>query len=196
MGKTAEGAIWLDKKKLDDFDFYQFWRNIDDENVSKFLKLFTTLNLNEISKLSKLKDKEINEAKKVLAYEVTKMCRGLKSAENAKDISNNIFDKKILDERINSINIEMKDLMSSKVSIIDALEKLNLVKSRSEAKRLIKSNGIKVNDLNYSESNNNLLSTDSTIDKKNKSMKSEIKISVGKKKIGIIKVSNRYKLQG
>ena len=194
MGKTADGAIWIDKKKLDDFDFYQFWRNVDDNNVSKFLKLFTTLSLNEIEKLSKLQNREINDAKKILAFEVTKICRGIKSAENAHDITKNVFDKKILDERINSIKIEMSDLMSNKVTLIDALEKLDLVKSRSEAKRLILSKGIRVNDNVYSNENNSM-HTKYTTDKNNNTMISEIKITVGKKKIGLIKVTNRYKLQ-
>ena len=76
MGKTAKGAIWLDKAKLSNFEFYQFWRNVSDEKVESFLKLFTKISLDEIKKLSKLKGKEINEAKKILAFEVTKICRG------------------------------------------------------------------------------------------------------------------------
>ena len=91
MGKTADGAIWLDEAKLSNYDFFQFWINIDDANVSQFLNLFTKLPLDEISKLSKLEGKEINEAKKILAYEVTKLCRGLEQAEEALDITNNIF---------------------------------------------------------------------------------------------------------
>ena len=77
MVKTAKGAIWLDEAKLSNFDFYQFWRNIDDLHVERFLKLFTKINLKEIKKISELKGKEINEAKKILAYEVTKITRGI-----------------------------------------------------------------------------------------------------------------------
>ena len=180
MGKTADGAIWLDKKKLIDYDFYQFWRNVDDKDVPRFLKLFTKLPISEINKLSKLRDKEINEAKKVLSYEVTKLCRGKKSADKAFEISNNIFNEKIVDKRIRSKNISAKDLKNNNFNIIDALEKLDLVKSRSDAKRLIKSKGIKVNDLTY---NINTFSLEKFINK-NK----EIKINVGKKKVGIIKI--------
>jgi len=194
MGKTAEGAIWLDKNKLSDFDFYQYWRNTDDKNVVKFLKLFTTLPIKEIEKLSKLKNQEINEAKKILSFEITKLCRGIDSAQNALDISNNVFDKNVLDKRINSVSIEMNDLISNKVTIIDALERLDLVKSRSEAKRLIQSKGIKVNDNPYTNENHNLY-TDYTKDIKGNTMIAEIKIAVGKKKIGIVKVTNKYKLQ-
>ena len=94
MGKTAKGAIWLDKAKLSNFEFYQFWRNVSDEKVESFLKLFTKISLDEIKKLSKLKGKEINEAKKILAFEVTKICRGDKSAKEAEDIAKNLFSKK------------------------------------------------------------------------------------------------------
>ena len=179
MGKTAKGAIWLDKTKLSNFEFYQFWRNIADHDVSKFLKLFTKISLNEIKKLSELKDKEINEAKKILAFEVTKITRGIKSAKEAEDIANNIFNKKTLDERIPTYEISSSDIEKSNFLILDAIEKLNLSKSRSDTKRLIKSRGIKVN-------NEIFLSTDLSLKAYYKL--SEIKISVGKKNIGILKI--------
>ena len=179
MGKTADGAIWLDECKLSNYDFYQFWRNVDDADVSIFLHLFTKLPLEEISKLSRLKGKEINEAKKILAFEVTKITRGEEQAKEAKEISNNIFANNTLDDRINTFRVSSKEILISSFSLLDAVEKLQLVKSRSEAKRLIKSNGIKVNDENYNNSDFSLSSYIS---------KNEIKISVGKKKIGIIKI--------
>ena len=178
MGKTVNGAIWLEREKLGNYEFYQLWRNIDDSNVIKFLKLFTKLPMNEIEKLSKLQDQEINEAKKILAFEVTKACRDEDSAIEAKEISENIFSKKINDDRIISIQLDINDIKKNDFTIIDALEKLCLVKSRSDAKRVIKSKGVKVNDINYDEENLSLLKY---INKKN------IKISVGKKKIGLIK---------
>ena len=180
MGKTADGAIWLNEERLDNYKFYQFWRNINDADVSKFLKLFTKLPLKEIEKISKLKDKEINEAKKILAYEVTKLCRSEKAAKEADDISENIFNRNINDDRMNSISVKITNIESNNFNLIDALEKLELVKSRSEAKRLIKSKGIKINDINYEENN---FSLQNFIDKK------EIKIIVGKKKIGLIKLN-------
>ncbi len=179
MGKTAKGAIWLDKIKLSNFEFYQFWRNIADHDVSKFLKLFTKISLNEIKKLSELKDKEINEAKKILAFEVTKITRGIKSAKEAEDIANNIFNKKTLDERIPTYEISSSDIKKSNFLILDAIEKLNLSKSRSDTKRLIKSKGIKVN-------NEVFLSPDLSLKAYYKL--SEIKLSVGKKNIGILKI--------
>ena len=179
MGKTAKGAIWLDKIKLSNFEFYQFWRNIADHDVGKFLKLFTKISLNEIKKLSELKDKEINEAKKILAFEVTKITRGIKSAKEAEDIANNIFNKKTLDERIPTYEISSSDIEKSNFLILDAIEKLNLSKSRSDTKRLIQSKGIKVN-------NEVFLSPDLSLKAYYKL--SEIKLSVGKKNIGILKI--------
>ena len=180
MGKTADGAIWLDENKISNYDFYQFWRNTDDADVSRFLNLFTKLPLNEIKKLSNLKGKEINEAKKILAYEITKITRGEKQAKESMDISNNIFNENNLDHRIKSYSVKANDISESLFSIIDAVEKLKLVKSRSEIKRLIKMNGIKVNDENYSKENFSL---------SDYALKNEIKIAVGKKKIGVIKIT-------
>ena len=179
MGKTVNGAIWLDERKLSNYDFYQFWRNIDDANISKFLNLFTKLPISEIKKLSKLKGKEINEAKKILAFEVTKISRGESQAKQAEEISNNLFDNNKLDDRIASYSVKSIEILESKFSIIDAVEKLKLVKSRSEIKRLIKSKGIKVNNENY---NLDSLSLSSFVNS------NEIKIAVGKKKIGVIKI--------
>ena len=179
MGKTADGAIWLDEKKLSNYDFYQFWRNIDDINVPKFLNLFTTLSLQEISKLIKLKGQEINEAKKILAFEVTKITRGQNQAKEAEEISNNIFEKNSLDERINSFSVNLNDIKNLSFSLLDAIEKLELVSSRAEIKRLIKSKGIKVNDKLYNKDNFSL---------SDYSDKKEIKINVGKKKVGVIKL--------
>ena len=179
MGKTADGAIWLDEAKLDNYKFYQFWRNINDSDVIKFLKLFTKVPIEEIKKLSKLKNQEINEAKKILAFEVTNICRGKKAANEALEISENIFDKKINDDRINFIEEKIDNIKSNTITIIDTLEKLNLVKSRADAKRLIKSHGVKINNVTYKEENYSL---NSFIKMK------ELKISVGKKKVGLLKI--------
>ena len=179
MGKTVNGAIWLDNEKLNDFEFYQYWRNVDDKDVVKFLKLFTKLSLKEISKLSKLKNQEINEAKKILAFEVTKICRNENSAKSAMDISDNIFYKNINDDRMKSIEIKIKDINSYTFNLIDALEYLKLVKSRSDAKRIIKSQGVRVNNKIFNDESYSLKKFTNT---------NEIKILVGKKKIGLIKL--------
>jgi len=179
MGKTARGAIWLDKNKLSNFDFYQFWRNVDDKDVDRFLKLFTKIDLKEITKLSQLKGKETNEAKKILAFEVTKISRGVNSAKEAEEIANNIFNKKKIDERVATLEINSTKIEKNKFTILDAIEKLNLTKSRSDTKRLIKSKGIKINDKIYNSEDLSLQSY---------SKLPSIKISIGKKNIGVLKI--------
>ena len=179
MGKTADGAVWLNSDKISSLDFFQYWRNISDSHVSKFLYLFTTLPLDEIEKLSSLKNQEINEAKKILAYEVTKRVRGKEDADTALEIANNIFDSKIIDERLPNIREKKLNLQKDNFTILDAIEKLNLVKSRSEIKRLIKSDGVKVNDTLYKNTNLSL---------KHYSDLKELKITIGKKKVGILKI--------
>ena len=180
MGKTAKGAVWLDKNKLSNFEFYQFWRNVDDNYVEMFLKLFTKIKLSEIKKLSKLNGKEINEAKKILAFEVTKISRGIECAQEARDIANNVFTKKLTDKRIPTILINSNELKNNKFNILDAIEKLNLSKSRSDTKRLIKSKGVKVNDKLFNSSDFSL-NIYSNIE--------EIKIVIGKKNIGVVKIN-------
>ena len=179
MGKTADGAVWLNKEKISSLDFFQFWRNTNDIDVSKFLHLFTKIPLDEIEKLSELKNKEINEAKKILAYEVTKIVRGKKDADEALEITNNTFSSNIIDKRLPNISQNKSDIDNGNFTILDAIEKLKLVKSRSEIKRLIKSDGIKINDKLYKNTEFSL--------KEYLELK-EIKISVGKKKFGIIKI--------
>ncbi len=179
MGKTTSGAIWLNKDKISSLDFFQFWRNVNDNDVSKFLYLFTKLPIDEIVKLSALKSQEINEAKKILAYEVTKIVRGKEDAVEALEIANNTFNTNIIDERLPNISQNELDIENDSFTILDAIEKLGLVKSRSEIKRLIKSDGIKVNDQLYK---NNDLSLKKYLGQK------EIKITVGKKKVGILKI--------
>ncbi len=179
MGKTTSGAIWLNKNKISSLDFFQFWRNVNDNDVSKFLYLFTKLPIDEIVKLSALKSQEINEAQKILAYEVTKIVRGKEDAVEALEIANNTFNTNIIDERLPNISKNELDIENDSFNILDAIEKLGLVKSRSEIKRLIKSDGIKVNDQLYK---NNDLSLKKYLGQK------EIKITVGKKKVGILKI--------
>ncbi len=179
MGKTAHGAVWLDEKKYSNFDFFQYWRNIDDNNVSRFLYLFTNLPLDEVQKLSQLRDQEINIAKEILAYEVTKIVRGKSSADEAIEIAKNTFDKNKIDDRLNNISVKFEEISNNGYSIIDAIQNLNLIESRSEIKRIIKSNGVRVNNENYNQDNFSLIKYTTN---------NEIKISVGKKKIGIIKI--------
>ena len=179
MGKTADGAVWLNKDKISSLEFFQFWRNVNDNDVTKFLYLFTKLPLKEIEKLSTLRNEEINEAKKILAYEVTKFVRGKEDADEALEVADNVFNAKKIDARLPNISEKKLNLQDDIFTILDAIEKLELVKSRSEIKRLIKSNGIKINEELYKNSNFSL---------KEYAEFKEIKISIGKKKMGILKI--------
>ena len=152
------------------------------DDVERFLKLFTKLKLSEIKKLSNLKGKEINEAKKILAFETIKICRGEKIAKETKEMATNVFESKIVDKRINSKNISLNKISIDEYNIIDALNQLGLVPGRSEAKRIIKSGGVRINDIKVAPKEFSL--------KNYINNKKESKIVVGKKKIGILKISD------
>ena len=132
----------------------------------------------KINKISQLKGSEINEAKKILAYETTKICRGEKSASEAMEIASKIFENKIIDNRINSFNIQLSKILNDEFTILDALDKLSLTLSRSDSKRIIKSGGVKINDIKVTLQEYSL----KNFINDNK----DLKIVVGKKKIGII----------
>ena len=173
MGKSANGAVWLNENQLSNWDFWQYWRNTEDLDVIKFLKLFTELPMQEIEKLEKLKGSEINEAKIILANEVTKLCRGEKEAEQASNAAINIFSKLQNDDALPN-----KTILEAKISIIDALKVLDFVKSNGEARRLIRGNGTRVNDIIINDEHF-VLSNDHFKDYR-------AKISSGKKKHGLL----------
>ena len=173
MGKSANGAVWLNENQLSNWDFWQYWRNTEDLDVIKFLKLFTELPMQEIEKLEKLKGSEINEAKIILANEVTKLCRGEKEAERASNAAINTFSKLKNDDALPN-----KTILEAKISIIDALKVLDFVKSNGEARRLIRGNGARVNDIIINDEHF-VLSNDHFKDYR-------AKISSGKKKHGLL----------
>ena len=173
MGKSEKGAIWLDNTMLSDYDFWQFWRNTEDEDVIKFLKLFTEIKLSKIQELKKLKGVKINEAKILLANEVTKMCRGNDAAIKSSETAFDTFSNSKLNE-----NLPILKITNDSIAIIDILKLLNFCKSNGEARRLIRGNGIKLNDKLVMDENFFLLKKEM----KNK----KIKISVGKKRHALI----------
>ena len=173
MGKTANGAIWLNKDQLSDWDFWQYWRNTEDLDVIKFLKLFTELPISEIKKFEKLRGAEINEAKIILANEVTKLCRSSEAAYKIASSSAKLFNNSETDDNLPSVEVT-----NSEISFIDALKILNFLKSNGEARRLIRGNGAKINDVIINDENYTL----SNKDYKN----GKVKISYGKKKHGIL----------
>ncbi|WP_026486289.1 tyrosine--tRNA ligase [Caldanaerobius polysaccharolyticus] len=142
MGKTEKGAVWLDPEKTSPYDFYQYWRNVNDEDVGKCLALLTFLPMDEVRRLSSLKDKEINEAKKVLAYEVTKLVHGEEEAQKARKAAEALFEG----------GGNLDDVPTSKVSqnmintgILDVLLAAGVIPSKSEGRRLIQQGGLYVN---------------------------------------------------
>ena len=142
MGKTETGAIWLDEKLLSPYDYWQFWRNVDDRDVVKFLKMFTDLKTEEINKI---KDDDINKLKIKLANETTTMLHGNKAAQNSEQAAKEAFSGTLLGSNLPSIKVKKKDI-NNKISIIDLVILSKLEKSKSEIRRLIKGNAIKLND--------------------------------------------------
>ena len=142
MGKTESGAIWLDKKFLSAYDYWQFWRNIDDRDVINFLKIFTDLEINEIDDL---KNNNINELKVLLANKATTMLHGKKAALNSEQAAKEAFSGSSLGSNLPSIKIHSKDF-SNNLNIIDLIILSKLEKSKSEVRRLIKGNAIKIDD--------------------------------------------------
>ena len=180
MGKSASGAVWLDKNKFSVYDFWQYWRNVSDLDVIKFLKLFTDLPLDEIEKLSKLQGHELNEAKKILATEVTAICHGRDAAEQALRESQKIFDQNSLDVNNFSLEVFEHDIKDG-ISIIDILTKTGLAESRGEAKKLILGGGAYLNDAKITDINHRAKIEDF--------VNNSLKIASGKKKIKFVKLN-------
>jgi tyrosyl-tRNA synthetase len=145
MGKTAAGAIWLDPDMLSPHEYWQHWRNTDDGDVERFLKLFTVLPLEEIARLAALKDSEINEAKKILATEATAMVHGTAAADAAAETARRTFEEGEAPEGLPTIEITQADLEPG-LGVLVAFVKAGLVASNGEARRQIKGGGLKLND--------------------------------------------------
>ena len=170
MGKTESGAVWLDKKFLSPYDYWQFWRNIDDRDVLKFIKIFTDITIDEIKKL---KSKNINELKILLANKATEMLHGEKEAKNSEETAKQTFAENSMGENLPTVSIEKKKL-ESEVTIIDLIILSKLETSKSEIRRLIKGNGIKIN--------NQIISDEKLIITKDLFQDNLIKLSLGKKR--------------
>ena len=179
MGKTEKGAVWLDKELLSSFDYWQFWRNTDDKDVTNYLKLFTELSEEEIDKLSELKGENLNDAKIVLANEATKMLHGKVEAEKALKTSKKTFDDKSFDENLPTLKIEKKQLEKG-ISLKETLIKIGFAKSNSDFKRNFQNAAYKINNQNIKDENQIL--TINNLDQ------DTIKISFGKKKHHLIKI--------
>jgi len=174
MGKTASGAVWLNEDQLSAYEYWQYWRNTEDADVVRFLKLFTTLPMERIDELATLKGAEINEAKKVLATEATRLIHGDDKANQAADAAQKTFEAGVHADDLPSVAIAASDLDTG-LGILTAFVQAGLVKSNGDARRQIKGGGLKVNDTVVVSDNETLSQTDVTGD-------GVIKLSFGKKR--------------
>jgi tyrosyl-tRNA synthetase len=150
MGKTAAGAVWLDADMLSPYAYWQYWRNTEDADVARFLKLFTTLPLDEVGRLASLKGQELNEAKKVLATEATALVHGRAAADAAAETARRTFEEGAVAETLPSVELPRAELTQG-LGVLSAFVRAGLVGSTSEARRQIKAGGLKVNDAAVSD---------------------------------------------
>ena len=179
MGKTERGAVWLNKKMLSSYDYWQFWRNTDDKDVVNFLKLFTDLDLEQIDKL-KNNNQDINKLKILLANEATTMLHGAKAAKDSELTAQKTFGDKSIGKNLPTIKIK-RNIITMGINILDLVLQTKLANSKGEIRRMIKNNGLKIN---------NEVVTDETkkIDQNNFDQNNNMKVSHGKKQHVIVKV--------
>ena len=146
MGKTAKGAVWLDPNKTSPFEFYQYWRNVDDADVMKCIKMLTFLPMEKISEMEAWEDSRINEKKEILAYQLTELVHGKEEANKAQQSARDIFSGSGVSENMPTAEIGTDELFEDKISIVKLVVKCGFAASNGEAKRLIQQNGITIND--------------------------------------------------
>lgn len=178
MGKSANGAIWLNSEKLSPYEFWQFWRNTLDADVGKFLKLFTELPVSECDRLGSLEGQNINEAKIILANEVTKLCHGEEAALSSEKTAHKVFTEDSSDENLPTLEILNTEIIDG-ISFTQALIRTGLVSSGKEAKRIIAGGGARLNDQVINDAGFMLYAAD---------LQKTPKISASKKKHALIKV--------
>ena len=179
MGKTAQGSVWLNEDQMAPYDFWQYWRNTEDADVGKFLKLFTTLPMAEIAKLSALQGAEVNEAKKVLATEATALLHGREKAEAAAKTAQETFERGATSEGLPTVEIAASELAAG-LGVLAAFVKAGLVTSNSEARRYIQGGGgLRVNDIAVSDESAKLTPSDVS--------DGVIKLSLGRKRHVLLK---------
>jgi tyrosyl-tRNA synthetase len=180
MGKTAAGAVWLNADRVSPYDYWQYWRNTEDGDVVRFLKLFTTLPLSEIAKLAALQGAEVNEAKKVLATEATALVHGRAAADESAGTARKTFEEGTFAQSLPTVEVARSTLEQG-IGVLNAFAELTaLVSSNGDARRQIKAGGLKVNDATVSDEKMILTAKDLTVD-------GAIKLSLGKKKHVLLK---------
>ena len=180
MGKTENGAVWLNPNLLSAYDYYQYWRNVEDVMVSTLLRRFTTLPMMEIRKLEELQGAEINEAKKILALEATAICHGREAAEDAAKTAQAVFEQGGVGGDLPSIEVG-KDYLANGIDVVELFLETGLCKSKGEVRRLIQGGGARVNDVQITDIDQKLSNDDLTDE-------GHIKLSSGKKRHALVKV--------
>ena len=179
MGKTAEGAVWLNEEMLSPYDYWQYWRNTEDADVGRFLRLFTELPLDEIARLEALEGAELNDAKKVLASEATALIHGREAADQAAETARQTFEQGAMAEGLPTVELPRAELDAG-LGLLAAFVKAGLAGSNGEARRHIKGGGARVNDRQVSDERAQLTSADLTPE-------GVIKLSIGKKRHALIR---------
>jgi len=179
MGKTASGAVWLNPDMLSPYDYWQYWRNTEDADVGRFLKLFTELPLEEIARLERLKGAELNEAKKILATETTALLHGREAADRAAETARATFEEGTIVESLPTFEMPREELAMG-VGVLSVNVQVGFVPSTSEARRQIKGGGLKVNDQTVTDERRLLTLADLTPE-------GVIKLSLGKKRHVLIR---------
>jgi tyrosyl-tRNA synthetase len=189
MGKTAQGAVWLNEDRLSSFDYWQYWRNVDDADVGRFLRLFTELPLAEIERLEALAGAELNEAKKILADAATRLCRGEAAAREARQVAEEIFEQGkpaggqgqggLGEGPLRTVDIDRGEFGAG-VSVVDLFQRSGLVASKSEARRLIRGGGARLNDARV-EDEGLVVGPDRLVDR-------ALKLSAGRKRHALVRV--------
>jgi tyrosyl-tRNA synthetase len=178
MGKTAQGAIWLNADRLSPYDFWQFWRNTEDADVGRFLRLFTEVPLAEVARLEALEGAGINQAKKVLADAVTTLCHGAEAAADARRTAEETFEKGGAGADLPTVEVPAADLEAG-VALLDLLVTAGLAASKGEARRLVRGGGVRVND-DKAGDENAVVATAAVVD-------GQVKLSAGKKRHALVK---------
>ncbi|WP_150005083.1 tyrosine--tRNA ligase [Iodidimonas muriae] len=177
MGKTASGAVWLNEEALPAYDYYQFWRNTPDADVGRFLRLFTELDLGEIAKLEALNGAEINEAKKILAFEATRLARGEEAAKQAGKTATETFEQGASSQGLPTVHIDGARVDTG-LGVLDLFVDAGLAASRKEVRRLIAQNGARLNDVPISDEAYQITASDFDGD--------VVKLSAGKKRHALV----------
>ncbi len=178
MGKTAAGAMWLNADMLSPYDYWQYWRNTEDADVGKFLRLFTDLSLDDIARLEKLQGAELNDAKKILALEVTKLCHGEAAANEAAETARATFEEGGAGDALPRTDVPKSDLAAG-IPAYEVFRRAGLAASNGEARRLIKGGGGRVNDVALSDETQPITTADINAE-------GVIKLSAGKKRHALV----------